>query len=368
MSATGTPEAGTMYPTDVRWAVLEELREEARAVLPADVADFLDSGAGTERTLRANRAAFERWTVAPRPMSGLGRVDTSTSFLGVDLGLPVLTAPFGGDGLFGPGGHLAIARANASHGAASIVPEAGTHSYEQVAAVAPAAARFAQVHPWDGFGDVVARIAAAGYDAVCVTVDCPTGGFRARNRRNRFAPDLAWFAGNLQHDGAPSVGEMFSRLVAQNGGTTWDWERLAVETAAAGLPWIAKGVLDARAARRALDAGAAAVLVSNHGGRQVDPAPASLDVLPEIVDAVGGRAAVAVDSGIRTGADVFTALALGADVVVVGRLAAYGLAAGGEAGVSRTLELLAEELRTLMILAGAPDLRSLDRSFLRAAP
>lgn len=366
MSTTDEP-IRDMYPTDVRWAVLEEIRTAALASMTAEVADFLEGGAGAERTLRANRAAFERWVVHSRPMSGLGSVDTSTTFLGVPLGIPVLTAPFGGDGLFGAGGHPAIAAANAEHGAASIVPEAGTFSYEQVAAAAPNAARFAQVHPWDDAGQVVARIAAAGYNAVCVTVDCPTAGFRGRNRSNRFAPDLAWFAGNLQHLGAPSVGEMFARLVAQNGGGVWDWDRLAAESATWELPWIAKGVLDAEAAERALDAGASAVLVSNHGGRQLDPAPASIDVLPEIVDAVAGRAPVALDSGVRTGADVFTALALGADVVVIGRLAAYGLAAGGQAGVSAVLTLLAEELRTLMILAGVANIPALDRRFLRSS-
>jgi isopentenyl diphosphate isomerase/L-lactate dehydrogenase-like FMN-dependent dehydrogenase len=126
-----------------------------------------------------------------------------------------------------------------------------------------------------------------------------------------------------------------------------------------GLPWIAKGILTGPAARAALDAGASAILVSNHGGRQVDPAPASLDALPEVVSAVAGRAPVLLDSGVRCGADVLLALALGADAVVIGRLAAYGLAAAGEAGVRRVIELLREELRTLMVLAGLPGIKSI---------
>jgi 4-hydroxymandelate oxidase len=139
----------------------------------------------------------------------------------------------------------------------------------------------------------------------------------------------------------------------------WSWAQLEQAAGRAGLPWIAKGILTGEAALAALAAGASVILVSNHGGRQVDPAPASLDVLPEVVAAVAGRAPVLLDSGVRTGADVLLALALGANAVVIGRLAAYGLAAGGEAGVGRVIELLAEELRTLMVLAGLPDLKSI---------
>jgi 4-hydroxymandelate oxidase len=139
----------------------------------------------------------------------------------------------------------------------------------------------------------------------------------------------------------------------------WDW--LAEATARHGLPWIAKGILTAEAAEAALAAGASAILVSNHGGRQVDPAPASLDALPEIAAAVSGQVPLLLDSGVRTGADVFLALALGASAVVIGRLAAYGLAAAGERGVRRTIELLAQELHILMTLAGIPDVAALTR-------
>jgi 4-hydroxymandelate oxidase len=324
-----------------------------------DVADFLEGGAGTERTLRANREAFTRWMIRPRPMSGVYTPDTATTFLGIPLAVPILTAPFGGDGLFGADGHLAVARANQSCGTASIVPEAGTYSYEQVAAAAPTAAKIAQVHPLEHFGQAIERIKAAGYDALCVTIDCPVPGFRGRNRVNRFNPDWHYFAGNLVGGTTPNVAEMFGALMSHEA-PAWNWERLAAAAAEGGLPWMAKGVLTGASASAAISAGASAVLVSNHGGRQLDPAPASLDALPEVVEAVAGRVHIAFDSGIRTGADVFTALALGADVVVIGRLAAYGLAAGGESGVRRTIELLTEELRTLMILAGIPDIAALD--------
>jgi len=353
----------TLYGTDVDFATLGEIRRAAHAALDERVAEFLESGAGAESTLRANRAAFERRVVLPRPMRAVTDPRLETSFLGVPLRAPLLTAPFGGDGLFHADGHLAVARADEAAGIASIVPEAGTFSLERIAEEAPAAARFAQLHPIDPVEHVelmARRAAAAGYTALCITVDCPIGGWRTRNRENRFDPDLRHFAGNLDHTGTIGVAELFGRLLSGEA-SRWTWERLAEVAGEAGLPWIAKGVLSAEAALEAVEAGAAAVVVSNHGGRQLDPAPASLDQLPSVAAAVGGRVPVALDSGVRSGADVFLALALGADVVVLGRLAAYGLAAAGEAGVRRTLELLVEELRTTMILAGVPDVAALKR-------
>jgi len=172
---------------------------------------------------------------------------------------------------------------------------------------------------------------------------------------NRFRPDPAVWSGNVTHDGLPNVASTFGNKIIP----AWTWDRLAEAAARQRLPWIAKGILTAEAAHAALGAGASAILVSNHGGRQVDPAPASLDALPEVAAAVAGRVPVLLDSGVRTGADVFLALALGATAVVIGRLAVYGLAAAAEDGVRRTIELLTDELRTLMVLAGVPDIASL---------
>ena len=171
---------------------------------------------------------------------------------------------------------------------------------------------------------------------------------------NRFRPDPVVWSGNVVHDGTPNITETYGNRIVQS----WTWDQLAEAAARQDLPWIAKGILTSEAAEAAIGAGASAILVSNHGGRQVDPAAASLDVLPGIAETVAGRVPVLLDSGVRTGADVFLALALGADAVVIGRLAAYGLAAAGEHGVRRTIELLTEELRTLMILAGTPDIPS----------
>jgi isopentenyl diphosphate isomerase/L-lactate dehydrogenase-like FMN-dependent dehydrogenase len=334
---------------------LEEIHAAALGQLPPNAATYLESGAGTELTLRANREAFSRWVIRPRPMTGVSDPKINTSLLGIPLSVPVLTAPFGGDALFARDGHLAVARANAACGTASIVPEVGSFSYEEVAAAAPAAARIGQLHPHDSFDVSAARIKAAGYDALCVTVDCPIVGFRARNRMARLGLDPVIWSGNVLRDGSPNVASSYGEHIVP----TWTWDQLAEATARHGMPWIAKGILTAEAAAAALDAGASAILVSNHGGRQVDPSPASLDALPEVAAAVAGQVPVLLDSGVRTGADVFLALALGASAVVIGRLAAYGLAAAGERGVARTIELLATELRILMTLAGVPDVASL---------
>ena len=350
---TATP----VYPRDGEFLALEEIHAAALDRLPRDAATYLESGAGTELTLRANREAFTRWVIRPRPMSGVTDPKTNAELLGIPLSVPVLTAPFGGDALFGAEGHLAVARADAACGIASIVPEVGSFSYEQVAAAAPAAARIGQLHPHDSFDFSAARIKAAGYEALCVTVDCPVVGFRARNRMARFHPDPVVWRGNALDDGSPNVASTYGARVVP----AWTWDQLAEATARHGMPWIAKGILTTEAAEAALAAGASAILVSNHGGRQVDPSPASLDVLPEIAAAVSRQVPVLLDSGVRTGADVFLALALGASAVVIGRLAAYGLAAAGERGVRRTIELLAQELHTLMTLAGVPDIPSLSR-------
>jgi isopentenyl diphosphate isomerase/L-lactate dehydrogenase-like FMN-dependent dehydrogenase len=343
---------------DDDFLALDEIHAAALRELPADVAVYLESGAGTEQTLRANREAFTRWVIKPRPMTGITDPKTHTEVLGIPLAVPIITAPFGGDSLFAPDGHLAVARADASLGTVSIVPEVGSFSYEEVAAAAPAAARIGQLHPYESFDHVAPRIKAAGYDALCVTVDCPMMGFRARNRMARFSFDPAVWSGNVTSDGVPNIASTYGNRIIPD----WTWDDLATATARHGLPWIAKGILTAESARAALTAGASAILVSNHGGRQVDPAPASLDALPAVVAEVGGQVPVLLDSGVRTGADVFLALALGASAVVIGRLAAYGLAAAGEHGVKRTIELLTQELRTLMILAGVPDIASLTAS------
>ncbi|MFJ4649973.1 alpha-hydroxy acid oxidase [Nocardia sp. NPDC088792] len=363
-----TAQLDSFYPTRVAFGTLDEIHRAAAGALSADVFDFVEGGAGKEITLRENRTAFDRWRILPEPMSGVGTPSTRTELLGLSLETPILTAPFGGDALYHPDGHLAVARAAQARGALSIAPEAGSYSYQQVRAAAPGAARIAQIHPFAHAALVAQRVTRLGFEALCVTVDCPVGGFRTRNMGNRFDPDQRHFAGNLTgEDGAPGVAEVFGQLL-KRGGVVWDWAELATAASQFELPWIAKGILTPAAAERALDIGASALVVSNHGGRQVDPAPASLDMLPAIRAAAGPRVPILLDSGIRTGSDIYLALALGADAVIIGRAAIYGLAAAGQPGVDRVLELLTEELRTLMILSGAATIADIDRDrILRAA-
>jgi isopentenyl diphosphate isomerase/L-lactate dehydrogenase-like FMN-dependent dehydrogenase len=363
-------ERGTFYGASERFATLAEIIAACRATLPSDVWDFLDGGAGDEVTLRANRRAFDRWSFRPRVMSGRERPSTATTFLGIPLEVPLLTAPFGADGLFHPDGQLAVARADAAEGVAAIVPEAGTHPLERVAAAAPAAARIAQLHPMGppgNFSAMLRRIEDAGYQAVCLTVDCPTGGWRERNLRNRFDPDPAVITGNYPADGPVTPEDVFGQLFTRDA-RVWSWDELAEAMTRTSLPWIAKGILTAEDATAAVRAGASAVLVSNHGGRQLDGAPAALDQLPEVVEAIGGRAQVALDSGVRRGSDVVKALALGADVVILGRLIAYGLAADGEAGVRRVLRLLRAEIETVLTLLGRGGVPDLGPEALRRSP
>ncbi|HEY3717909.1 MAG TPA: alpha-hydroxy acid oxidase [Jatrophihabitantaceae bacterium] len=345
-----------------RFATVGEIYAAAPAALDRPTRDFLDGGSGDEVTLDDNRRAFARWQFRPRLLTGIGQPTTATTFLGLDLASPVLSAPFGADQLFDPDGHLAVARANQRFGTWSIVPEAGSFPLEAVAKEAPAAARMFQLHPIGEDADVLAMIRRAedaGYSALCLTCDCPTGGWRERNMRNRYAPDIALVSGNYGAQGGEFISQMFEP------GEQWSWQRVGAVMAQTPLPYMAKGILTAEDARAAIDAGASAVLVSNHGGRQLDGTPASLDQLPEIVAEVGADAQIALDSGLRRGADIVKALALGADVVVLGRPFAMALAAGGEDAVFRLHELLREEMVNVMTLTGRPDIASLDRGLLQ---
>jgi 4-hydroxymandelate oxidase len=352
-----------------RFGTVGEIYEEARRVLPPAVWDFLDGGSGAEQTLRANLSSFERWSVLPRLMTGAAEPDLTRTFLGIGLSMPVLTSPFGADRLFHPDGQLAVARANAKAGVASIVPEAGSYSWEEVATAAPGAARIAQLHPMgrpENFAAMVRRAAAGGFDALCLTLDCPTAGWRERNMRNRFDVAVDVVAGNYPHAGPADLADTLGQLFVRRE-PVWTWAQLAERMADSPLPWMAKGILTGADADAAVRAGAAAVLVSNHGGRQLDAVPAALDQLPDVVAAVGGRVPIALDSGVRRGGDIVKALALGADVVVLGRAAAMALAAGGEEGVGRLHELLREEMSTTIKLLGASGVGELNDAVIQPA-
>ncbi|WP_188195281.1 alpha-hydroxy acid oxidase [Nonomuraea sp. SYSU D8015] len=344
---------------------LGDIESAALEALSPDVRDYLEGGAGAEWTLRRNREAFTEWGFAPRLMSGLRKPGLRTTFMGVPLRMPILTGPFGVDALFHPEGQKAVARAAARAGVSGIAPEAGSHSFAEVRNASPAGMSFAQVHPAgaaDGFLRRLEHLEEAGFRALVVTCDTPTAGWRERNRRNRYTPPHAVVAGNFAE--GEGTGDAFADLFGGDG-PAWRWDELGRLMARTTLPWMAKGITTVRDAEAAIEAGASAIGVSNHGGRQLDGLPAALDVLPEIAAAVAGRAQLAFDSGVRRGSDVVKALALGADVVVLGRAAVYGLVAGGEDGVIRVLDLLREEMDNVLTLLGVTGLTGLDQGFLR---
>lgn len=363
-SAEQSPTMDSMF-------TLKQIEVAALAGLSPAVADFLQGGTGDETTLRWNREAFDRFAFRPRLMSGNGVPELSTTFLGEELALPVLTAPFGSDGLFSPAGHSGVVRADATHGISGIVPEVASESYETVRASAPSGARFAQLHPLgseQNFLTMLRRIEAAGYRGICVTCDSPSAGWKERNRRNRFAVPEDIISGNYSGPGSAEVRRrVFEQLFSQSE-PVWSWSKLARLMATSTLPWFAKGIITVADTRAALDAGASGLYISNHGGRQLDRTPSPLDILPAIREAVGLdvdiAVDIAVDSGIRRGSDVAATLALGGTVAVIGRLAVYGLAAGGEAGVSRVLELLRDEIKNVLMLLGCDKVLGLDASAL----
>jgi 4-hydroxymandelate oxidase len=353
-----------LWASAEEYVCLGELHEAARRTIAPEVWNFVDGGAGDEWTMGENERAFARWLFLPRMLSGIAGPDPSTSMLGFDLSMPLVVSPFGFDGLIHPDGHLATARAAAAAGTVFIVPMACTHSLEDVAAVAPDAPRLFQpvaMGEPEQFVALGRRAAAAGYRGLCVTVDTPRAGWRERSMIDRFNPSPAAVTGNFVDNMAGFAAVMdFTRR-------QWTWAELGDACREVGLPWLAKGILTAEDAAAALAVGAAGVMVSNHGGRQLDFAPAPLDQLPEIVEAVGGRGVVGIDGGVRRGSDVLKAVALGATFVGVGRPAAWGLGAGGEAGVARVLDLLRQELETTMALAGVETIAAVDRSLLRPA-
>jgi 4-hydroxymandelate oxidase len=346
----------TGQPTVIR--TLPHLHQRAQAELLPDVWAYIDAGAGAEATRIDNESACTRWQVLPRLLSGVTTVDTATSFLGIELAAPLVTAPIGCDRLLHPTGQAAVVTATASRGTVAV--EASATSLEDVAAAATGP-KIMQVHAQGEVSEFVAlaeRAHAAGYAALCVTIDCPVLGWRERLRRLSITVDPAHFSGN-HADGR------FATALLGEAGSRWTWDTLAEAAERLPLPLVVKGVLTASDARRALDCGARSVIVSNHGGRQLDSVPATLDQLPEVLDAVDGRVQVGIDGGFRTGVDVFKALALGADVVLLGRPVAMGMALDGANGVEQVLDLFAAELRRTMVLAGCARISDINADLLR---
>jgi len=355
----------------------DEWESRAKAVLEPGPFDYIAGGAGGESTMQANRDAFTRWRLRPAMLAGNQQRDLHVSVLGTSSPAPFFLAPVGVLSAARPDGDLSVARAAAVAGVPWVVSTAASTPMETIADAMGAAPRWYQLY-WVNDREVVTslvqRAEAAGYAAIVLTLDTLQLGWRVRDLRNRYLPFiLGEGIGQFTSDpvfrsrlsvppeedprgaGAAMVA-MFSNL-----GLRWDdlsWLRERTR-----LPLLAKGVLRGDDARRVLDAGFQGVIVSNHGGRQVDGAIAALDALVEVRDALGADAVVLMDSGIRRGADVIKALALGANAVLLGRPYVYALAVAGQAGVERVLRNLTAEIDLTLALAGGRDVKALDRSW-----
>lgn len=317
---------------------VDDYEPVARRVLERGVYDYYAGGAGDEVTLRENVLAWGKWVVRPRFLRGSGSPDPSTRVLGTPVAFPVLVAPWAYQWMAHADGEQGTARATADAGTVMIVSSTATPHLEDVA-VAGAGRTWWQLYLAADRGysaDVLARVVAAGYGALVWTVDVPALGLRHRDARNGFVLPMG-LTGAAGSDFEPNL--------------TWGdlpW----IREHAPGLPVIVKGLLTAEDARLAVEHGADAIVVSNHGGRQLDRSPTGVDALPEVVDAVAGAVPVLVDGGVRRGLDVLTALALGATAALVARPIAWGLAAAGEAGVRDVLRILHDEFVHAMALTG----------------
>ncbi len=330
---------------------LEDFEPLARDAMEAGAFDYYVGGAADEVTLRDNVVAFGRRRLRPRVLVDVSRIDTSTTMLGTAVSMPVALAPTALHKLAHPEGELAVARAAAAAGVLMHAATFSSYSLEEIAAAAKGP-RWFQLYFHRDRGvsrDLVTRAAAAGYGAVVLTADLPVPGYRERELRSHFVvPDDAG-PGNYRSDsGDQDLLGYFTHEIDAT--VTWadvEWLRGVSD-----LPVVIKGVLTAEDAGLAAEHGAAAVVVSNHGGRQLDRCSASVDVLEEVVDAAGGDLEVYLDGGVRRGTDVLVALALGARAVLMGRPYLWALAAGGEAGVARAIELIRVELDNAMALLG----------------
>jgi L-lactate dehydrogenase (cytochrome) len=378
-------------------ANVDDLRRIARRRLPRGVFDYIDGGAEDERTMRANREAFGTYRFRPRVLRDVSNVDPATSLLGRSIPLPLVLAPTGFTRIADPQGELAVARAANRAGVPYSLSTLSTRSIEEVAAVSRDGHWWFQVYVWKDKGllrDMVDRAAAAGYEALVITVDTANLGRRERDVRHGFELPPKLGLGTVL-DGAvhPSWTWRFARAepirfanIASSAATTdqpegssavnlaetfatqfdsrlsWDdveWFRSVWRG-----PIVIKGIQSVEDARLAADAGVDAIALSNHGGRQLDDAPAPLDLVAPVAEAVGGRVDIICDGGVRRGSDIVKAVALGATACMAGRAYLYGLAAGGELGVDKVLHLLADDVRRTMALLGVTRISEITPEYL----
>ncbi len=342
----------------MEFLTIPEIVKAAIAKLPPTHWHYLSGGADSEATLRRNRAALEAIGFRQRVLRDVSNIDCRADLLGQTWRLPVVLAPIGGLALIDPEGGLAAAKAAETFGILPFTSVMGFPALEVVGAntsVRPVFQLYVRGdRAW--IGDVIGRAREAGFRALCLTVDTALYGRRERDLEARFSPASAIDRPEVAH------------LLGRDGDlrqAAVDWDMLAYIVSIAGMPVVLKGVMEADDARRAVDAGVDTIYVSNHGGRQLDYAPATIEVLPEIVEAVKDRAQIILDGGVMRGSDVIKAMALGANAVGLGKLQAYALAAGGAPALVRALEILEIEIRTTLGLMGITSFAEISPSVLR---
>jgi len=351
---------------------LLELEDMARAKVPRPSFDYIAGGAEDEVSLRRNREAYDKWALRPRVLVDVAQRDPSATVLGQRISMPVLVAPTAFHGLVHPDGEVATARGAAASGTIMVASAIATRTLEDIAAAVPAP-RWFQLYVWKDravTADLVRRAAAAGYRALCLTVDTPFLGRREKDDRNAFTLPPGLGIANVRPaglDGMPESerGSAFAKYVAELLDPSVTWRDIGWLRSLTSLPLVLKGIMTSEDATLAVENGVQGMVVSNHGGRQLDSTLGTLDALPDIVAAVHGRAEVYMDGGIRRGTDVLKALALGAKAVFVGRPILWGLALGGADGVRAVLQHLRTEIELAMALAGRSDVSQIDRSLIQ---
>lgn len=350
---------------------VDEYEEHARQTLPTMVYDYYAGGAEDEETLRDNRAAWRRLNLLPRVLVDVSQVDTATTILGTPLKFPILLAPCAFHKLAHPDGELAVVRACANAGTVPVISTTSTFTLEEIAAETQSPQWFQLYHYRDTSiaHDLIRRAEDAGFQALVLTVDTPLLGRRERDQRNAFQlPEGIRFANMdpyaIDWYASPEQDTQLARYATAQTDPTLTWDVIETMRKVTKLPIVVKGILSADDARLAVEHGVDAIVVSNHGGRQLDGTIATADALPDVVDAVAGRVEVLVDGGIRRGTDVLRALALGASAVLIGRPYLWGLAVGGQEGVERVLDLLRAELAHAMTLSGRPRIADIDPSLI----
>ncbi|CAH2099791.1 unnamed protein product [Euphydryas editha] len=356
-----------------KYISLKDLEEAALAILPKNARDYYKSGATDEYTLAENRRAFQRLRICPKCLVGLTSCNLSTTILGEKVSMPLGISPTAMQRMAHPEGETANARAAQANGVIYTLSTIATSSIEEVAKAAPNAIKWFQLYIYNDrevTRTLLTRAEKAGFKAIALTVDTPLFGLRRADIRNKFTLPkhlkLANFDGQLatkinsteDSSGLSNVDNLLDKSLT--------WNEIKWLKSITKLPIVAKGILRSDDAVRAIEAGCDGILVSNHGARQLDGVPSTIEVLPEIVEAVKNyNVEVYLDGGVTTGTDIYKALALGAKMVFVGRPAIWGLAVGGEAGVDRMLNILRQELQNTVQIAGTPTIADITKDMVR---